>query len=125
MLIGIYPCRHQLIDKHWLTISAIVDVREPAEYEAGYIPTALNLPITSQPRALLLDATEFREKYGFSKPPLASELVFYCKAGVRSSIAANTALEGGYTKVGEYKGSWLDWQKHGESDSNGPKETKG
>jgi len=91
----------------------IIDVREPAEYEAGYIPGAINIPISSNPDALLLPAEEFEDRFGFPKPAVDKEVVFYCKAGVRSSAAANLAQQGGYQKVAEYRGSWMDWTKKG------------
>lgn len=44
-----------------------------------------------------------------------SNLVFYCKAGVRAKAAAQLAVQAGYDpeKVGVYEGSWLDWEKKG------------
>lgn len=89
------------------------DVREPAEYEAGYIPNAINIPVASAPDALFMPADEFEDKFGFAKPKADQELVFYCKAGVRSSAAAQLAQQVGYQNVSEYRGSWLDWQKNG------------
>ncbi|KAI9669449.1 MAG: RNA polymerase C-22 sterol desaturase [Caeruleum heppii] len=89
----------------------LIDVREPTEYNAGFIPTAVNIPISSQPDALFLPADEFEDRFGFHKPSPGHELVFYCKAGVRSSAAAMMALQGGYERVGEYRGSWLEWDK--------------
>lgn len=89
------------------------DVREPAEYEEGYIPTAINIPIKSQPDAMLLPEDEFEDRFGFSKPEMDKEVVFYCKAGVRSSAAAQLAAQHGYKNVAEYRGSWMDWQKQG------------
>ncbi|KAF7190135.1 Thiosulfate sulfurtransferase RDL2, mitochondrial [Pseudocercospora fuligena] len=91
----------------------LIDVREPSEYEAGYIPTAINLPIKSQPDALFLPEEEFEDRFGFEKPATDKEVVFYCKSGVRSSAAAQLAQQHGYTNVAEYRGSWLDWTKNG------------
>jgi rhodanese-related sulfurtransferase len=91
----------------------LIDVREPHEYNAGFIPTSINIPVSSQPDALFLSADEFEERFGFPKPDLNTEVVFYCKAGVRSRAAANLAEQSGYQKVSEYRGSWLDWQKNG------------
>lgn len=54
-------------------------------------------------------ADEFENRFGFAKPEEDKELVFYCRSGVRSSGAAQLALQNGYRKVGEYRGSWLDW----------------
>ncbi|KAI9655579.1 MAG: hypothetical protein M1821_005372 [Bathelium mastoideum] len=93
----------------------LIDVREPSEYEAGFIPTAVNIPISSQPDALFLSPEDFEDRFGFQKPTPEKELVFYCKAGVRSSAAAQLAQQQGYEKVAEYRGSWLDWQKKGGS----------
>ena len=71
------------------------------------------MPIKSQPDALFLPEEEFEDRFGFVKPPTDKEVIFYCKSGVRSSAAAQFALQQGYKKVGEYRGSWLDWEKHG------------
>jgi len=44
-----------------------------------------------------------------------TEVVFYCKAGVRSRAAARLARgwEGEGVRVGEYKGSWVEWVGRG------------
>ncbi|KAF2722980.1 Rhodanese-like protein [Polychaeton citri CBS 116435] len=91
----------------------LIDVREPAELEAGYIPGAVNIPISSQPDALFLPDEEFEDRFGFSKPAKDKEVVFYCKAGVRASAAAQLAEQQGYKNVAEYRGSMLDWNKQG------------
>ncbi|EMC96560.1 hypothetical protein BAUCODRAFT_46483, partial [Baudoinia panamericana UAMH 10762] len=91
----------------------IIDVREPSEFEAGYIPGAINIPIKSQPDAIFLPEEEFEDRLGFSKPELDKEVVFYCRSGVRSSAAAQLAKQHGYKNVAEYRGSWLDWEKQG------------
>lgn len=53
------------------------------------------------------------------RPSQADELVFYCKAGVRSRAAARLAKEAGWTNVGEYPGSWMDWvEKGGKVEGN-------
>ncbi|KAJ9636705.1 hypothetical protein H2199_007699 [Coniosporium tulheliwenetii] len=105
--------------------TVLIDVREPSEYEAGYIPTALNIPISSQPDALFLSSEEFQDRFGFIKPPPQKTLVFYCKAGVRSSAAAQLALQHGYEKVGEYRGVGWIGVRGGEESGQGPKGHKG
>ncbi|KAF8252966.1 Rhodanese-like protein, partial [Wilcoxina mikolae CBS 423.85] len=89
----------------------LIDVREPSEYAAGAIPGAINLPITSAPEALCLPEDEFEDRFGFEKPKKDVEVVFYCKAGVRSAAAAKLAVQQGYEKVAEYPGSWVEWVK--------------
>lgn len=86
-------------------------MREPSEFRCGAIPTAINVPIATAPEAWSLPEDQFEDRFGFAKPQTGVELVFYCKAGVRSSAAAQLALQNGYEKVGEYRGSWLDWEK--------------
>ncbi|KAF8476766.1 YOR285W-like protein, partial [Kalaharituber pfeilii] len=91
----------------------LIDVREPSEYAGGHIPTAHNLPILSRPDALFLPPEEFLDAFGFEKPEVEEgrEVIFYCKAGIRSAAAARMAWEVGYRNVGEYPGSWMDWMK--------------
>jgi len=59
---------------------------------------------------------DFETNFGFPRPTEADEVIFYCKAGVRSRQAALLAGQarpvfGG--KIGNYNGSWLDWEKNG------------
>lgn len=41
------------------------------------------------------------------------EVIFYCKAGVRSRAAARMAREWEGLKVGQYDEGWLGWEKNG------------
>ncbi|KAI9824445.1 MAG: hypothetical protein M1832_001980 [Thelocarpon impressellum] len=93
--------------------TVLIDVREPAEFAAGAIPGAINVPITSAPDALSLPPDEFEERFGVAKPDAGKQLVFYCLAGVRSATAVALARRGGYERVGDYAGSWQDWEKRG------------
>lgn len=90
----------------------LVDVREPAEYAEGHIPGAVNVPFKSSPGAFGLSAEEFEESFGFAKPPKDTELIFYCLGGVRSSAAEELANSFGYSKRGNYAGSYEDWVTH-------------
>jgi rhodanese-related sulfurtransferase len=120
----------------------LIDVREPHEFEKNTIPTAINIPITSHPDALLLTEEEFQDQFGFTKPPPNKEMVFFCKAGVRSSAAAGIARQAGYVtfspshlpptdvcysyeNVGEYRGSWLDWERKGGPGTKTPPAPEG
>lgn len=103
----------QALTAHPTPNKHLIDVREPSEHNAGTIPSALNIPVTSQPDALLLPPEEFADRFGFEKPPVGDEVVFFCKAGVRSRAAAKIAKTAGYERVGEYEGSWMDWSKKG------------
>ncbi|KAI1339504.1 rhodanese domain-containing protein [Xylariaceae sp. FL0016] len=92
----------------------IIDVREPSELAStGKIPGALHIPITSRPDAFHLPVDEFEDVFDFPRPEKDQELVFYCKAGVRSRAAAGIAREAGWKQVGEYPGSWVEWSGKG------------
>ena len=69
----------------------LVDVREPDEYEAGHIRTAINIPVGSI----------------MANPPTAQKdalIIVYCKSGKRSARAAGI-LEGlGYKGVIDFGG---------------------
>lgn len=41
------------------------------------------------------------------------EVVFYCKAGVRSRAAARMAREWAGIRVGDMKGGWMEWEGKG------------
>jgi len=65
---------------------------------------------------LFLPPEEFEERFGWEKPGRETEVVFYCKAGVRSRAAARMAREAGWGVeggVGEYAGSWDEWVGRG------------
>lgn len=96
----------------------IIDVREPAEYAAGFIPSAFNVPLSNFEQSLSLDASEFEHKFGFKKPAKSEEVVLYCRAGVRSTTAAGIAEKLGWASVGNYKGSWNDWESRSASASS-------
>ncbi|KAI0132768.1 Rhodanese domain protein [Xylariales sp. AK1849] len=94
--------------------TTLIDVREPSELSStGKIPGALNIPITTSPDSFHITAEEFEDRFGFERPGPEDEVVFYCKAGVRSRAAAGIAREAGWKNVGEYPGSWVDWSGQG------------
>jgi len=77
----------------------IMDVREPAEYESGHLPAAVNLP-----RGVL----EFQiEKVC----PLRDQpLMVHCAGGGRAVLAAKTLLDMGYARVTAVDGKFTDLQ---------------
>ncbi|PHH84059.1 hypothetical protein CDD83_2559 [Cordyceps sp. RAO-2017] len=91
----------------------IIDVREPPEMLAtGKIPGSVSMPMTSLAEGLRAPDHEFEHRYGFERPPRDAHLLFYCRAGVRARSAAALARRAGWESVGEYTGSWMDWEKH-------------
>lgn len=83
-------------------VKLVLDVREPAEFEAGHIPGAMNVP-----RGLL----EWNaDKLHVDRE---AEVVVQCAAGGRSLLAARVLQEMGYSKVSSMKGGITDWGNQG------------
>lgn len=89
----------------------LFDVREESELqETGWIPTAKNIPLAEFKNALQLSAEEFYNTYNRTKPSIDdTNFVVYCRSGRRSTLAQEAAVELGYHKIRNYRGSWLDW----------------
>lgn len=64
----------------------------------GMIPSAVNLPLSVLGNALHTNHAEFKKMYGFEKPLLDQEVIFYCRSGQRSTTASDVAKRNGYTK---------------------------
>lgn len=79
-----------------------IDVREPNETKMGFIPGAILIP-----RGLL----EFRIAGAVEDPN--TQIVVYCKSGGRSSFAAYTLKQMGYTNVISMAGGWNAWEGAG------------
>ncbi len=74
----------------------LVDVRTPAEYESGHIPTAVNIPV---------------DVIG-TKPPTEKKdalIIVYCRSGNRSAAARKTLVDLGYTNVVDF-GAVTRWE---------------
>jgi phage shock protein E len=69
----------------------LIDVRTPAEYAAGHIPGAVNIPYDLLAGTL---PTEDRE----------APVVVYCRSGRRSAIAKKTLESLGFTRVEDFGG---------------------
>jgi rhodanese-related sulfurtransferase len=65
----------------------IVDVRTPAEFAAGHVPGAVNIPYD-----------EMAARHAEIGPPSAPVLL-YCRTGNRSAIAAGTLRERGFSTI--------------------------
>jgi rhodanese-related sulfurtransferase len=71
----------------------IVDVREPGEYEDGYVPGAINIP-----RGLL----EFLiwKKVGFpDNTDTGKKIYIYCRTGGRAALATKSLQDLGFINV--------------------------
>ncbi|GAA5993534.1 hypothetical protein JCM10908_000637 [Rhodotorula pacifica] len=96
----------------------LIDVREPNEVALGSIPSSVNLPLSTFEKSLAMDEGDFTRVNGFHKPSKQQPMIFYCRAGVRAQTAVDLAKAAGYKWSRNYEGSYLDWQKHEESNPN-------
>jgi len=70
----------------------LVDIREEYELFHGYIPGAINLPLST-----------------FESDALSGNIIFYCQAGVRSEYLLRQLVAQGMSGVKHYGGGYIDW----------------
>ncbi|MDD2759186.1 MAG: rhodanese-like domain-containing protein [Methylomonas sp.] len=85
--------------------SLILDVREPAEFAAGHLPGAVNIPrgvlefkIDSHP--------DFQGKH-------QADIVVYCQTGGRSALATLALNQLGYQNAVSMAGGFKAWAESG------------
>jgi rhodanese-related sulfurtransferase len=76
--------------------AAMVDVREPDEWEAGHVPGALHIPLSA-----------LRERLG--ELPESDELLVICRSGSRSDFVADALAHGGRSGVANVAGGMHEW----------------
>ena len=91
------PARLEQLIRDGKPAYLLVDVRTPAEYESGHIPTALNVPV---------------DVIGTRPPAVdkASLIVVYCRSGNRSATARKILMDLGYTNVVDF-GAVSRWER--------------
>ena len=72
--------------------AVLLDVREPSEYASGHIPGSRNYPVGS----IAKSCSDFPDK--------DAPIYVYCQSGVRSSAAAKTLRNAGFTNVTDLGG---------------------
>lgn len=86
----------------------IVDIREPAEFAAGHVPGAVNIP-----RGLL----EFQiyKMMGYPDKPVDTSRTIYvqCQTGGRATLATADLKKIGFTNPIAVVMNWPDWVKNG------------
>ena len=71
----------------------LLDVRTKGEYESGYIPGAINIPLS-----------DIDEKIISFLPDKSQMILVYCRSGNRSSEASDKLSKLGYTNILEIGG---------------------
>lgn len=74
--------------------AVIIDVRTGQEYASGYIDGAINIPV------------ENISSINYDKDTV---IILYCASGMRSSNAAETLFDLGYTNVYNLDGGLINW----------------
>jgi len=77
----------------------LVDVREKEEFKAGFIPGAISMP-----RAFL------EQQFEAKLPDKNAPIVLYCASSNRSSFAAKTLVDLGYTRVEYANPGFVRWK---------------
>lgn len=86
--------------------TVVIDVREPAEFEAGRLPNSFNIP-----RGVL----EFKTG---EHPALANkdaQLLITCKTGGRAALATLNLQRLGYTQIASIAGGFEAWASSGQN----------
>ena len=82
------------------TGALIVDVRSPAEYAAGHLPNAKNIPLSDIDKRA-------------SELPGGKPVIICCASGMRSARAAAALRKAGRTDVFNLDGGVQAWQQAG------------
>jgi len=94
----------------------IIDVREPAEFEAMHIAGSVNVP-----RGVLESSCEWDYEDTLPELVLARdrEVVVVCRSGRRSVLAAHTMQQLGYSNVVSLRTGLRGWNDYEEPLENG------
>ena len=80
--------------------SIALDIREPAEYEAGHIPNAIHIP-RGVMEFQITDHPSFQDR--------DASIVIYCRSGGRSALAVKSLESLGYTNTCSMAGGYTAW----------------
>jgi len=85
----------------------LIDVREPAEYAAGYVPGAINVPRGT------IEFAIWPHVGSAATPDLARQMTLYCRTGGRCALAAKSLQELGFANVTAVDMQIEEWVKAG------------
>jgi hydroxyacylglutathione hydrolase len=88
---------------------AVLDVRTVAEWSAGHLPGAVNIPLGELPSRVV-------------ELPRGRPLVVHCQAGGRAAIAASVLRARGVTDLRLYGGGYTEWSAAGHPTASGSAE---
>jgi molybdopterin/thiamine biosynthesis adenylyltransferase/rhodanese-related sulfurtransferase len=76
----------------------IIDVRQPAEFQAGHLRGSVNLPVGELQARI-------------AEVPASSSAVFVCRSGARSLTACGIAKRAGLSEIAHLEGGLLAWAR--------------
>lgn len=76
--------------------NVLIDVREPNEVKRGYIPGAVNIPLS-----------QFKQRGG--EIPAGKSIYLYCQSGMRSKQAARILQKKGFRELAHLQGGIMAW----------------
>lgn len=85
----------------------ILDVREPSEYESGYVPGAINIP-RGQLEMKIWKYVGYPDKIDTTR-----KIYVYCATSGRSALAAETLTKLGFANIFLVNMQLDDWKKAG------------
>lgn len=91
--------------KQAIATDLILDVREPAEYSAGCLPGAINIP-----RGVLEFKISSHPDFQYKQD---SRIVVYCQSGGRSALATEALNKLGYSNAVSLAGGFKAWSENG------------
>ena len=80
--------------------AVVVDVCEPAEFQTGHLPNAINMPLT-----------KLAGNLGALNKHKNKPIIIACRSGNRSVKGAITLKKGGFDNVYSLAGGLVAWQK--------------
>ncbi|RXT07919.1 rhodanese-like domain-containing protein [Ammoniphilus sp. CFH 90114] len=80
-----------------LSKGVLLDVREPHEFQGGYIQGAKNIPLS-----------QLKARIG--EIPKERPVLLYCRSGMRSKQAAKVLAKSGYSDLAHLKGGMMAWK---------------
>lgn len=75
----------------------LIDVREKIEFKNGFIPNAINIPLSEL-------------KGRINDIPKNKEVFLYCQSGMRSRQAASILKKNGFAQLAQLQGGILSWR---------------
>ena len=96
----------------------VIDVREPAEFAAGHIPGAVNIP-----RGVLEFEVDGHPAVNCARDPALAHrdqpVVVYCRSGGRSALAAEALQRLGFAEPLSLAGGFMAWVEQGGATAPG------